>query len=113
MPVRAGLPWPRLPPARIHRSGANNKKHAILIPEEQVSQCPSSSNNKKDRKVVSDRILEVVKTIEDGCKSMETGFNLPRECYVDPEFYEFEQEAVFMRSWLCLGRGTVHPLVAR
>ncbi len=74
-----------------------------MIPEEHVTQCPHSSN-KKDRKVVSDRILEVVKTIEEGCRNMETGFNLPRECYVDPEFYEFEQEAVFMRSWLCLGR---------
>lgn len=55
-------------------------------------------------KGVSDRILDVLATIEQGCRDLATGWNLPRECYVDREFYEFEQEAVFMRSWLCLGR---------
>ena len=29
---------------------------------------------------------------------------LPRECYTSPEFFEFEREAVFARSWLCVGR---------
>jgi phenylpropionate dioxygenase-like ring-hydroxylating dioxygenase large terminal subunit len=55
-------------------------------------------------KGVSDRIMDVLATIEAGCKDMRSGWNLPRECYVDQEFYEFEQEAIFMRSWLCLGR---------
>jgi phenylpropionate dioxygenase-like ring-hydroxylating dioxygenase large terminal subunit len=56
------------------------------------------------REVVSDRIMTVLSAIEEGCRDLSSGWNLPRECYVDPEFYEFEQEAIFMRSWLCLGR---------
>ena len=30
--------------------------------------------------------------------------SLPPACYVDPEFYAFEKEAVFAREWLCVGR---------
>jgi phenylpropionate dioxygenase-like ring-hydroxylating dioxygenase large terminal subunit len=29
---------------------------------------------------------------------------LPRECYTSTEFFEFEREAVFARSWVCVGR---------
>jgi len=29
---------------------------------------------------------------------------LPRGCYTSPEFFEFEREAVFARSWICVGR---------
>ena len=29
---------------------------------------------------------------------------LPRECYTSQEFFEFEREAVFARSWVCVGR---------
>ncbi len=29
---------------------------------------------------------------------------LPRECYTSAAFFEFEREAVFGRSWLCVGR---------
>ena len=29
---------------------------------------------------------------------------LPRECYTSAEFFEFEREAVFGRSWICVGR---------
>ena len=29
---------------------------------------------------------------------------LPRFCYTSPEFFEFEREAVFARSWVCVGR---------
>lgn len=49
-------------------------------------------------------LRRTLETIDAGCRELESGFNLPRECYVDREFYEFEQEAIFMRSWLCLGR---------
>ncbi|MFC3983086.1 aromatic ring-hydroxylating oxygenase subunit alpha [Streptosporangium jomthongense] len=53
---------------------------------------------------VSANLRRILKVIEDGSHDMATGWNLPRECYVDPEFYAFEQEAIFMRQWLCLGR---------
>ncbi len=49
-------------------------------------------------------LRQTLETIDAGCADLESGFNLPRECYVGDEFYEFEQEAIFMRSWLCLGR---------
>ena len=29
---------------------------------------------------------------------------LPPPCYVDPEFFEFEKDAIFAREWLCVGR---------
>jgi phenylpropionate dioxygenase-like ring-hydroxylating dioxygenase large terminal subunit len=29
---------------------------------------------------------------------------LPRFCYTSPEFFEFERDAVFARSWVCVGR---------
>jgi phenylpropionate dioxygenase-like ring-hydroxylating dioxygenase large terminal subunit len=29
---------------------------------------------------------------------------LPPECYADPEFYEFEKDAIFAKEWLCVGR---------
>jgi phenylpropionate dioxygenase-like ring-hydroxylating dioxygenase large terminal subunit len=29
---------------------------------------------------------------------------LPRQCYTSPAFFEFEREAVFARSWVCVGR---------
>lgn len=53
---------------------------------------------------VSPRIRGLVEQIGRDNKDLATGRNLPRECYVDEEFYRFEQEAVFMRSWLCIGR---------
>ncbi len=66
--------------------------------------CKHNGNGRARSPGVSDRILRVLDQIEDGVKDMQSGWNLPRECYVDQEFYDFEQEAVFMRSWLCLGR---------
>lgn len=29
---------------------------------------------------------------------------LPRECYTSPEFFEFERQLIFPRSWVCVGR---------
>ncbi|TMK55420.1 MAG: aromatic ring-hydroxylating dioxygenase subunit alpha [Actinobacteria bacterium] len=29
---------------------------------------------------------------------------LPPACYTDPEFFEFEKQALFLREWVCLGR---------
>jgi phenylpropionate dioxygenase-like ring-hydroxylating dioxygenase large terminal subunit len=34
---------------------------------------------------------------------------LPRFCYTSPEFFEFEREAVFGRSWVCVGRADQLP----
>ncbi len=36
---------------------------------------------------------------------------LPRFCYTSPEFFEFELEAVFGRSWVCVGRADQLPNV--
>ena len=29
---------------------------------------------------------------------------LPPACYTDPQFFEFEKDAIFAREWLCVGR---------
>jgi phenylpropionate dioxygenase-like ring-hydroxylating dioxygenase large terminal subunit len=29
---------------------------------------------------------------------------LPPACYVDPQFFEFEKDAIFAKEWLCVGR---------
>jgi phenylpropionate dioxygenase-like ring-hydroxylating dioxygenase large terminal subunit len=34
---------------------------------------------------------------------------LPRECYTSASFFEFEREAVFAHSWLCVGRDDQIP----
>ena len=34
---------------------------------------------------------------------------LPRFCYTSPTFFEFEREAVFGRSWVCVGRADQLP----
>jgi hypothetical protein len=34
---------------------------------------------------------------------------LPSACYTSREFFEFEREAVFARSWLCVGRADQLP----
>ena len=35
---------------------------------------------------------------------IEQAETLPPVCYTDPQFYEFEKEAVFNHEWLCAGR---------
>src|SRR4051812_2742089 len=34
---------------------------------------------------------------------------LPRGCYTSAEFFEFERETVFARSWTCIGRAEQLP----
>lgn len=37
-------------------------------------------------------------------KAVEQADTLPPLCYTDPDFYEFEKEALFNHEWLCVGR---------
>ena len=41
--------------------------------------------------------------------SAEAAPMLPRACYTSPAFFAFEREAVFARSWLCVGRAEQIP----
>jgi phenylpropionate dioxygenase-like ring-hydroxylating dioxygenase large terminal subunit len=34
---------------------------------------------------------------------------LPASCYTDPSFFTFEQDVLFMREWICLGRAEQIP----
>lgn len=34
---------------------------------------------------------------------------LPRECFTLPAFFDFEREAIFARSWICVGRADQIP----
>jgi len=36
--------------------------------------------------------------------SVEAAQTLPPACYTDPEFFQFEKEALFNHEWLCVGR---------
>jgi phenylpropionate dioxygenase-like ring-hydroxylating dioxygenase large terminal subunit len=58
---------------------------------------------------ISEHIKGILRVAEDGCRDIKSGWNFPRECYVDSQFYEFEFEAIFMRHWLCLGRADEIP----
>jgi phenylpropionate dioxygenase-like ring-hydroxylating dioxygenase large terminal subunit len=50
---------------------------------------------------VLQKILDELQAVEAGDGSAPM---LPRECYTSAEFFEFEREAVFARSWICVGR---------
>src|ERR1700761_4806789 len=51
--------------------------------------------------ILTDAFFDSFKTSIQGLDVAET---LPPACYVDPEFYAFEKEALFDREWLCVGR---------
>ncbi|MEA2402594.1 MAG: hypothetical protein QOK00_2997 [Thermoleophilaceae bacterium] len=54
---------------------------------------------------ISDRVLKILDEVEQVASlDLTESKTLPRECYVDPEWYEFEKEAIFARQWLCVGR---------
>lgn len=42
--------------------------------------------------------------LDSSVKAVEQADTLPPLCYTDPEFYEFEKEALFNHEWLCVGR---------
>jgi phenylpropionate dioxygenase-like ring-hydroxylating dioxygenase large terminal subunit len=56
------------------------------------------------RAPISDRILRILSQIEEATLDVGEAKTMPRECYSDAEWYEFEKEAIYARSWLCLGR---------
>jgi phenylpropionate dioxygenase-like ring-hydroxylating dioxygenase large terminal subunit len=42
--------------------------------------------------------------LESSTLSVEEAQTLPPACYTDPDFFEFEKEALFNHEWLCVGR---------
>lgn len=53
-----------------------------------------------------DTLFTVLRQIQG---SEESAPMLPRECYTEQAFFEFEREAVFTRSWVCVGRAEQIP----
>lgn len=47
---------------------------------------------------------EFVHSLETSALDVLEAETLPPACYVDPDFYAFEKEAIFAREWLCVGR---------
>jgi phenylpropionate dioxygenase-like ring-hydroxylating dioxygenase large terminal subunit len=43
-------------------------------------------------------------SLESSAVRLDRAETLPPACYVDPEFYAFEKQALFDREWLCVGR---------
>lgn len=44
------------------------------------------------------------KSFDSSVLDISRAVTLPPECYNDPEFFEFEKDAIFYRDWLCVGR---------
>ena len=53
---------------------------------------------------LSPAIRKILETLPDPGAHEASAPMLPRECYTSAEFFEFEQLAVFPRSWVCVGR---------
>jgi phenylpropionate dioxygenase-like ring-hydroxylating dioxygenase large terminal subunit len=49
-------------------------------------------------------ILTVLDGLADSARPVAEARVLPAEAYRSPHFFDFEKEAVFMHSWLCVGR---------
>ena len=49
-------------------------------------------------------VVKVLDALGASAQPVEQARVLPPEAYVSPDFFEFEKEAVFMHSWLCVGR---------
>jgi phenylpropionate dioxygenase-like ring-hydroxylating dioxygenase large terminal subunit len=56
------------------------------------------------KNVITPRVLEALAEVEESVGDVLDAKTMPKEVYADEEFYRFEQEAVFARSWLSLGR---------
>ncbi len=51
--------------------------------------------------MLSDALFD---SFESSVRETESADSLPPACYVDPDFFAFEKEAIFFREWLCVGR---------
>lgn len=49
-------------------------------------------------------VLTVLNALTDSARPVGEARVLPPEAYMSPHFFAFEKEAVFMHSWLCVGR---------
>jgi len=47
---------------------------------------------------------DFIKSLSSSTGDVNAAETLPPLCYTDPEFFEFEKEAIFNREWLCAGR---------
>ncbi|MBB6675471.1 aromatic ring-hydroxylating oxygenase subunit alpha [Cohnella nanjingensis] len=53
---------------------------------------------------VTEDVMEVLSQLGPSLIESKEARSMPAECYTSPSFFEFEKEAVFARSWLCVGR---------
>lgn len=54
-------------------------------------------------------VLTVLKALDTSALPVESARVLPAEAYMSPAFHDFEMSAVFMHSWLCVGRAQQIP----
>ncbi|MFC5702188.1 aromatic ring-hydroxylating dioxygenase subunit alpha [Cohnella faecalis] len=57
----------------------------------------------------NEEVLGVISQLGPSLIESKEARSLPAECYTSPSFFEFEKEAVFARSWLCVGRQEMIP----
>jgi phenylpropionate dioxygenase-like ring-hydroxylating dioxygenase large terminal subunit len=51
----------------------------------------------------------LVDDLEASDVDVDRAITLPRKCYTDAEFFEFEKSALFKQEWICLGRASDIP----
>lgn len=56
------------------------------------------------RNVVTPRVIEILAEVEESVEVVTQAKTMPKGVYADPEFFEFELEAIHAKEWLCLGR---------
>ena len=54
--------------------------------------------------VITPRVIEILAEVEESVGDVTEAKTMPKGVYTDPEFFEFELEALYARQWLCLGR---------
>ena len=52
----------------------------------------------------TEEVLHILSELGPSLLDSKEARSLPAECYTSEEFYQFEKEAVFYKTWLCVGR---------
>jgi phenylpropionate dioxygenase-like ring-hydroxylating dioxygenase large terminal subunit len=62
-------------------------------------------------RMVSETVRDLVDQMEVSIRPLAEARSLPPACYTSDEFFAFEREAIFARTWLCLGHQNQVPNV--
>src|SRR5579872_1575120 len=90
--------------------GANqhnpNRRQSAESEDQEASSRMTHIGQDKDGSRGTARFIEDLKATTG---SYEDGRGLPSECYYDPAIFRLEQETIFTKEWLCVGRADQIP----